>query len=290
MSILEEICFGKFYFKVAMILRNSLLISSLLTNAEAWYNLSTSEVTELEKVDEDLLRKVLECPISTPKEMLYLELGVSPIRNIIRSRRLNYLQYILHEDKESLMYTFLEAQRENPVRNDWCQTIQEDLEVFGIDLTLEEIEKMSETQFKELVKQKEREASLAHLNNEKISKNHTKVMHIKHEALKMQDYLEPNSASIEECKFIFTLRSRMVDIRCNFRGNYNDGDTLCPVCYSGEDTQPHMLVCEDLLESHAVVLDIPEYEDLFGQNLKKKLEVALILKKHFKKRKQLLTQ
>ena len=118
MSILEEICFGKFYFKVAMILRNSLLISSLLTNAEAWYNLSTSEVTELEKVDEDLLRKVLECPISTPKEMLYLELGVSPIRNIIRSRRLNFLQYILHEDKESLMYTFLEAQIDNPAKND----------------------------------------------------------------------------------------------------------------------------------------------------------------------------
>ena len=148
MSILEEICFGKFYFKVAMILRNSLLISSLLTNAEAWYNLSTSEVTELEKVDEDLLRKVLECPISTPKEMLYLELGVSPIRNIIRSRRLNFLQYILHEDKESLMYTFLEAQRDNPAKNDWGQTVQEDIEIFGIDLTLEEIEKMSEAKFK----------------------------------------------------------------------------------------------------------------------------------------------
>ena len=130
MAILEEICFGKYHFQVAMILRNSLLISSLLTNAEAWYNLSNAEVTDLEKVDEDLLRKVLECPVSTPREMLYLELGVSPIRNIIRSRRLNFLHYILHEEKQSLIYKFLQAQRDNPVKNDWCHTVIEDIEAF----------------------------------------------------------------------------------------------------------------------------------------------------------------
>ena len=49
MSILDDICFGKYYFKVAMVFRNSLLLSSLLTNAEAWYNLSDNDVTELEK-------------------------------------------------------------------------------------------------------------------------------------------------------------------------------------------------------------------------------------------------
>ena len=69
---------------------------------------------------------------------------------------------------------------------------------------------MSEAKFKMLVKQKEQETSLLYLNNEKTSKNHTKVMHINHEELKMKDYLEePNSASVEESKFIFALRSRM---------------------------------------------------------------------------------
>ena len=87
-SILEDICFGKHHFIVAMVLRNALLISSLLTNAEAWYNLSNTEIIELEKVDESLMRKILQCPVSTPKEMLYLELGTSPIRNIIKSRSL----------------------------------------------------------------------------------------------------------------------------------------------------------------------------------------------------------
>ena len=75
MMKLEEICFGKQYFKVAVILRNSHLISSMLTNAEAWYNLTQSHIDSLEAVDESLLRKVLKTPISIPKEMLYLELG-----------------------------------------------------------------------------------------------------------------------------------------------------------------------------------------------------------------------
>ena len=109
MSILEDICFGNYYFQVAIILRNSLLISSLLSNAEGWYKLTKSEIEELESVDERLLRKVLESPVSTPKEMLYLELGVLPIGFIIRMRRLHFLKYILDEDENSLIHTFLKA-------------------------------------------------------------------------------------------------------------------------------------------------------------------------------------
>ena len=114
MSMLEGICFGKFYFEVAMTLRESLLISSLLTNSESWYNLTLSDMRELESVDEILLRKVLECPMSTPREMLYLELGVIPIRFQIMIRRLNFLQYILFEDKNSLIHQVLKTQLSHP--------------------------------------------------------------------------------------------------------------------------------------------------------------------------------
>ena len=39
MTRLEGIPFGKYYFEVAIILRNSLLVSSILCNCEAWYNI-----------------------------------------------------------------------------------------------------------------------------------------------------------------------------------------------------------------------------------------------------------
>ena len=290
MSILEDICFGKYYFNVAMVLRNALLISSMLTNAEAWYGLSNADIAELEGVDEDLLRKVLECPLSTPKEMLYLELGVSPIRNMIRSRRLNFLQYILQQEKQSLLYTFLKAQIENPTKNDWFQTVEGDIDKFEIGLTIEEIENMSEESFKALVKKKEKEATLKYLNSEKISKNHTKVKHIKHDVLKMQDYLQPNTASIDESKFTFALRTRMIDIKCNYRGKHIGQDVLCPVCKEEEDTQQHLLVCDKLVDREALVTELPDYDHLFKDDLEAKLKMSRLLEKHFGKRKSLLKE
>ena len=78
-SNLEEMCFGSFLFEVAVILRDSIFINGIMTNLEASYGLTETDIENLEKCDEQLLRLILECPATTPKEMLYLELGVIPI-------------------------------------------------------------------------------------------------------------------------------------------------------------------------------------------------------------------
>ena len=118
MAKLDSIVLGPFYFEVALILRGSNLLNGILTNSEAWYGLSKQEVEHLERVDEMLLRKILEVGVSCPKEMLYLELGVTPIRFVIMTRRLMFLHYILNQDKKSLIYKCFEAQMTTPCRND----------------------------------------------------------------------------------------------------------------------------------------------------------------------------
>jgi hypothetical protein len=55
-------CLGPYYFEVALILRNALF----LTNLEASYGLTDEEITQIEQMDESLMRTILECP------MLYL--------------------------------------------------------------------------------------------------------------------------------------------------------------------------------------------------------------------------
>ena len=77
MSILEEVCFGPFFFQVAVMLRNSLFLSSILINSEVWYNLSNKNIQELEIVDHKLLRRVLECPQGTPTSII--RTGLCPI-------------------------------------------------------------------------------------------------------------------------------------------------------------------------------------------------------------------
>ena len=99
-------------------LRESLFLSSLLVNSEAWYGVNEEEKRELEKQDEKLLRKILECPSNSPRCMLYLETGCKPIRFLIMKRQLMFLHYILKEDKDSLISRFFEAQAKNPGNND----------------------------------------------------------------------------------------------------------------------------------------------------------------------------
>ena len=283
MSILEDICFGKHHFVVAMVLRNALLISSLLTNAEAWYNLSTNEITELEKVDENLMRSVLQCPVSTPKEMLYLELGVSPIRSVIKSRRLNFLHYILNEDKKSLMYNFLQTQLDDPTKHDWGQTVLMDIEEFDLNLTLNQIERMSQSTFQTLVKEKEKKHTLAYLNN--VKAKHSKVLHISHNKLQMADYLLPNGIINSEAKFLFNTRCRMLEVGANFGSQ--DDDKLCPLCAEDQDSQQHLLKCEVLLTAGTLVDQVPVYENLFEGTLEEKIFTARIIKEKYSLRKKI---
>ena len=66
-TILDGIPFGRFYFEIAAILRDSLLVSSMLFNTEAWYNVSKAELELLETVDVQFIRSVLQAPKTTPK-------------------------------------------------------------------------------------------------------------------------------------------------------------------------------------------------------------------------------
>ena len=79
-QILDSIVFGKYYFEVALILRSSLLLSSLLLNSEAWVNISDKDIRSLEQTDEYLLAKILDCDSNTSNAFRYLELGIYPIR------------------------------------------------------------------------------------------------------------------------------------------------------------------------------------------------------------------
>ena len=124
MQILESTFFGKYYFEVAVVLRESLFLSSLLLNSEAWVNYSDKDVRILEQCDEILLTKILDCDANTSNALKYLELGIFPVRFEIMRRKIAFLQYILKEDKNSMIYQILKATEEKPIKNDFVTTCQ----------------------------------------------------------------------------------------------------------------------------------------------------------------------
>ena len=209
MTLLEGIPFGRFYFEVAMILRNSLLVSSLLFNSEAWYNVSNAELDLIETVDLMLLRSILKAPKSTPKEMLYLELGCVRFRDIIRKRRLSFLYYILHQNPDSMMYKCFETQMRNRNAKDWVTTILADIRELGLNVKIADIKTMKKGTYMNMIKESIRKKAFIEL--EKIKVSHSKVQNVKHKMFKMQKYLLPNACKItrEDCQLIFKLRCRL---------------------------------------------------------------------------------
>ena len=105
-----------------------------------------------------------------------------------------FYHYILHEDKNSLLYKFHKSQGRNPVKGDWCLTVADDLETLKIDLSEEQIEKLSEYSFKNMVNAAIKKEAYNYLV--KIKSKHTKVLHIPHNNLEIQEYLSTRSGEI----------------------------------------------------------------------------------------------
>ncbi len=136
---LESLTLLKYYFESAIILMLCILRSSLLYSAETYYNLKESELREIEKVEESFLRQLLQQEKGCPITQLYLESGVYPARFEIIKMRLLFLQYILKQDKESLIYRFLEAQITLPTKGCWANQVVNDLDFINIKLSFKEI-------------------------------------------------------------------------------------------------------------------------------------------------------
>ena len=152
MMILEENYFGSYYFEVFSILRQSLFVNSVLSNSASWYNWKAHDVQKLLACEAVLMKRGLSTNNKTSHIMMYLELGWEPISYLLKSRRLLYLKYILNESNQSLIYNFLRAQWENPLRGDWIITVKDDLKELKLDCyTFDQIRLMSKDKFRSIV-------------------------------------------------------------------------------------------------------------------------------------------
>ena len=280
LTILEGIPFGKHYFEVGILLRNSLLVSSMLFNAEAWYNLTKAELDLLESIDLTFLRKLLKTPRGTPKEMLYLELGCIPFRDIIREKRMGFLHYILNEDEKSMINKFFQCQLKNGTRKDWVTSVFEDLKYLNMeDKSMEMIKIMKKASFMKEIKQRNNLKTFENL--QKVKTSHSKVKEIEHSHIKMQKYLQPNSVKItkEEAQLIFHLRCRVTETKNNLRGKYDNME--CEACGLEEESQQHIIECTELNKSKKEHEDL-EYEKLLNGTVEDKVKLARRFKQNMK--------
>ena len=145
---------GKYTFECGLIFLNSLIRSSVLYGAEAMYNITEKEMRELERIEEAQMKNIFqaETGIQVPLHIMYLDLGQIPARYQIKRYKLNFLQYILHQEEKSILYKMLQAHETKPVQGDWFSECMKIRKCFNIELSNQEIKSLTRICFRKITK------------------------------------------------------------------------------------------------------------------------------------------
>ena len=290
LAIVNEIPLPHWRVKAGLHLRQAMFINGILFNSEAWHNICDKDIIPLEKVDEALLRGLLSAHSKTPLEALYLESGCIPMRFIIKSRRLMYLQNIIKKDEKEMIKKIYETQKGNPSPGDFSEIIKEDSKSINLNLTENEISKLSKQKFKAIVKDKVRNTAFEYLKT--LKKEHSKMKNLIYEKLELQPYLIEPIFNEESRNLLLRLRTRTVNgIKADFKGIYRE--LLCPLGCDEKDTLENILSCKVLISHHKTkqlchgpIL----YEDIFSKNIKKQKEATELFRKYIELRNEIISQ
>ena len=85
--------------------------------------------------------------------------------------------------------------------------------------------------------------------------------------------------NVLDSKLLFQLRSRMIDVKANFKNKYVN--IKCPICKleGSEDTQPHVFECTKLgNQDYVIISDNILYSDIFDDNVEKQIAALNLFK------------
>jgi hypothetical protein len=231
---------GFFFFKISFNLRDSMLLNGILTNAEVWNQVESKHIDILESIDLMLIKKILNAHCMTAKEAFFLEAGIMPIKFILSKRRLFYLWNILNRNDNELLKRFYHTQKLFRSKIDWVELVEQDKEDFGIDISDDEILKMKEGKFKSLVNKSVIQKSLDHLNT--VADGHLKSKNLVKPKMVREPYFDDSRFSRSDIELLFSLRTRMLDLKGNFSNKYGLV-VACRVSKVHVECQEHILKC-----------------------------------------------
>ena len=279
-NILNSIPFGKLYFQIAILLRNSLFVSSVLCNSEAWFNLTKAELNMIETVDLELLRKILKAPQSTPKESLFLELGVLPLRKIILQRRMNFLFYIIRQKNDSILARVFNTQMKNRTSKDWVTRILTDLKELELNVNFVDMKHMTKHEWSNMIRKSIKKKAFKELEEAKMK--HSKVRNINYKDLEIQTYFLPNrqECTKEDVELIFKLRTNMTNVKMNAKSQFETHK--CRKCQAEDETQIHVYSCDMIWKIKGETKEkCPSFEKILNGNTIEKIRIAKVFKENF---------
>ena len=243
----------------------------------------------LEKCDRSLLTRLFSVPFSCSYEAVFLETGCLPIRYILKGRRLIYYWTLLNKPDNELVKKFFDIQKQFSSNNDWILQIAEDKKDLNIDISDESIKILKKGAIKKYIKRKLYQKATEFLFVNKMK--HSKSTNLT--SFKLQDYLQTDKLSTKEKKLLFSLRTRSVNVKRNYKNMYKF-NMKCALCENenDEESEKHLLKCPIILENMDNVAEVQNacYDDIYSQNIDSQINITKIFAKVFKTRSTLLNK
>ena len=229
----------------------------------------------MERIEESVLQKLFKTTRSCSRHLLYLEAGIIPARFQVQRQVLNFLQYIVQQPQESLLYKVFKSLENHPTKKDWISGAKESLRIFNIQMTIENIREMKPSKFKNIVKNQAQKAAFDYLTEKQKKGKKGKL--IRYTKIEMADYLLPECAlSVENKTDLSAFRCDMNMLPNNF------GKTeLCEMSCKEPMNNEHLLKCIVLNEENPCYLEL---EQLRNGNISEKIVVLKKLQENSKRR------
>ena len=275
---LNSLHLRNYYFECSLIFMNSMLRGAILYACDMYYNLKESELRQIERIEEEYMRKVLQTTRGCPITQLYLEMGQYPARFEIQRMRCLYLKNILNENDESLLRKVFNLQLKQKARGDWASTVLNDLNELRFYQSLDDIKQMSENVFKNILNRRIKENALKYLTGRQKSKGKPMI----YSEIQMAEYLLPKNPNlnISQKQKLFSIRNRMIEISENFPNKQIEDKCPCGQL----ETIIHIYNCETLNTGERITI---EYEQIYNGKLQDQIRIFEKLESNLNHREQM---
>ena len=132
--------------EVGLKLREAKIVNGMIYSTEAWSSISNADLTRLEQVDMAGLRSLVQGHSKCSTAFIILEFGVLQLRHRIVARRMMLHHHNLTRGDHELIKKVDLKQKEDSIRGDWFQTLQNNFSFIGEEIYDQKVLNMSKYQ------------------------------------------------------------------------------------------------------------------------------------------------
>jgi phage FluMu protein Com/uncharacterized protein YggT (Ycf19 family) len=248
-------------------------IIPIITYAAETWTIPQKESKQIQQIMDNVLRRIMKTPVTTPTEIIQAETGIMDIESIRAQKQVLYYHRIMNTKGNDTLKMLL-----NTGKNPWKILLDTTLARTNIDQ--EKLLEMNKKQAKNYVKKHIREhhaQKILAAANEKSKLRDLIIYRVQEDLKRRPKYITILNRT--ECSHIFQTRARMMKVKANYKNQF--ADLKCRWCNDQNETQQHILTrCPEFKQ---ITQDTTYYDTYFQNTNKSYYKAANILGKVYTK-------